>query len=260
MDHDIQFPPGPYWYCALTNGILFSAFLCSTVLILSMTFDRFYSVIRPHKAATFNTVKRAKITICAVVVFSIIYNIPHLFISTHDNWQCLPYGKAMEKSYGQIYYWLSFVVNYVLPFVLLLAMNSVIIHKIRNRSSLMKEVSTTTNASKTKSPSTRTKSSESQMFAILLLVTFGFLILTTPGYLLFLFIMLVDFFKTPQLFAGYYLFYNIAHKLHTTNHGINFFLYVISGRKFRADLMLLFVNKQQSGESGSGIFTESTNI
>ena len=217
MDHDVHFPPGPYWYCALTNTILFSAFLCSTLLILSMTFDRFYSIIKPHKAASFNTVKRAKITICAVIVFSIVYNIPHLFISTHDNWQCLPYGNAMEKSYGQVYYWLSFVVNYALP-------------------------------------------SESQMFAILLLVTFGFLILTTPGYLLFLFIMLVDFFKTTQLFAGYYLFYNIAHKLHTTNHGINFFLYVISGRKFRTDLSSLFVKRQHSGESGSGTFIESTNI
>ena len=156
---------------------------------------------------------------------------------------------------------MSFVVNYALPFVLLLVMNSVIIHKIRNRSSLVKEVSATkTNVSKIQPSNTRSKTPESQMFAILLLVTFGFLILTTPGYLLFLFIMLVDFFKTPQLFAGYYLFYNIAHKLHTTNHGINFFLYVISGRKFRTDLSSLFVKRQQSGESGSGNFTESTNI
>ena len=166
----------------------------------------------------------------------------------------------MEKSYGQVYYWMSFVINYAFPFVLLLAMNSVIIHKIRNRSSLVKEAKATkTNVSQSQSSSTRIKSSESQMFTILLLVTFGFLILTTPGYLLFLFIMLVDFFKTPQLFAGYYLFYNIAHK-HTTNHGINFFLYVISGRKFRTDLLSLFVKKQQTGESGSGTFTENTNV
>ena len=71
---------------------------------------------------------------------------------------------------------------------------------------------------------------------MLLLVTFAFLILTTPGYLLFLFIMFVDFFKTPELLAGYYLFYSAAQKLHGTNHGINFFLYVISGEKFRTDL------------------------
>ena len=223
-------PPGPFWYCTGAITILLTAFLCSTLFILSMTFDRFYSAIRPHKAASFNTVKRAKFSIFSIIICSTLYNIPHLFISNNKNWECLPYGRAMGKPYGQFYYWMSFIVNYAVPFVLLLAMNSVIIHKIRNRSSLVKEVNATkTNVSKTQSCNTRIKSSESQMFAILLLVTFGFLILTTPGYLLFLFIMLVDLFKTSQLFAGYCLFYNIAHKLQTTNQGINFFLYVISG-------------------------------
>ena len=42
-------------------------------------------------------------------------------------------------------------------------------------------------------------------------------------------------------FAGYFLFYNIAHKMQFTNHGINFFLYVISGKKFGTDLRHLFV-------------------
>ena len=83
------------------------------------------------------------------------------------------------------------------------------------------------------------RNSEKQVFVILLLVTFAFLILTTPGYMLFLFLMLVNFFASPRLFATYYLLYNVAHKLHITNHGINFFLYVISGKKFRTDLVNL---------------------
>ena len=33
-----------------------------------MTFERFYSIIRPHKAASFNTVKRTKITILIIVI------------------------------------------------------------------------------------------------------------------------------------------------------------------------------------------------
>ena len=263
MNYSVPFPPGPYWYCALTNGILFSAFLCGTLLILSMTFDRFYSIIRPHKAASFNTVKRAKITIVCIIIFSIIYNIPHLFISTHENWQCLPYGKAMEKPYGQVYYFFSFVVNYALPFVLLLIMNSVIIHKIRKR-----HVSKKTN-DKQKSvldnnklpvQKIKVKSAESQMFALLLLVTFGFLILTTPAYILFLFIMFVDFSQSPKLFAGYILLCNLAHKLYTTNHGINFFFYVISGQKFRTDLMKLFSQKCQFGSVGSVSETENSTI
>ena len=256
MEHDVYIPPGPFWYCTVAVTVLLTAFLCSTLFILSMTFDRFYSVVQPHKAASFNTVKRAKLTIFIIIICSMLYNILHLFISNNNNWECLPYGRAMGKTYGQFYYWLSFVVNFALPFILLLTMNSVIIHKIHNR----KVRATKANVSDTQSFNTKIKNSESQMLAILVLVTFGFLILTTPGYLLFLFIMLVDFFKTPQLFAGYYLFYNIAHKLHTTNQGINFFLYVISGRKFRTDLLSLFGKRQHLGEPGSGTLTESTNF
>ena len=96
------------------------------------------------------------------------------------------------------------------------------------------------------------------MCVILLLVSFGFLILTTPAYLLFFFIMFVDFLKTPKRFAGYYLFWNVSHKLYTTNHGINFFLYVISGKKFRADLLKLFErnkNKRNLSSDSTDIMT-----
>ena len=184
-----------------------------------MAFDRFYSIVQPHKAASFNNIKRTKITIVLIILMSILYNIPHLFLSDHENWQCLPYGKAMTKSYGVFYYWLSFVVNYVLPFVLLLTINSVIIHTIKQRSKFA-VVKVDGDGSDVKIP--RTNNSDRQIFAVLLLVTFGFMILTTPGYLLFLFIMLVNFFKSSHNFAGYYLFYSVAQKLHFTNHGINF--------------------------------------
>ena len=30
---------------------------------------------------------------------------------------CVPYGKAIEFTYGKLYYWLSFVVSYMFPFV-----------------------------------------------------------------------------------------------------------------------------------------------
>ena len=201
-----------------------------------MTFDRFYSIIKPHKAASFNTVKRAKITVACIVVISILYNIPHLYVSTHVNWECVPYASAMGKPYGEFYYWLSLVVHFALPFVFLLIMNSFIIHKLRTRTILTVEFTKESyNGENSKS-----KNSELQVFAILLLVTFAFLILTTPAYVFFLFIMFIDFSKTPKLFAGYYLFYNVAQKMQFTNHGINFFLYVTSGQKFRKDLRKLF--------------------
>ena len=238
-EHNVPIPPDPYNYCRVANTVVITCFLCSTLLLVSMTFDRFYSIIRPHKAASFNTTKRAKITIICIVVFSLVYNVPHLFLTSHDGWQCLPYGTAMTFTFGVFYYWLSFTIHYALPFVLLLSMNSVIIHKIRHRYLPGAEVHVNTK---------RVRTSESQLFVILLLVTFAFLILTTPGYLLFLFIILANFFETAQLFAGYYLLYSVAQKLHVTNNGINFFLYVIAGQKFRSDLVILFRLKRMPSE------------
>ena len=42
-------------------------------MILNMTFERFYGIIKPHKAVSFNTVKRAKITMC--VLYRSVYYI-----------------------------------------------------------------------------------------------------------------------------------------------------------------------------------------
>ena len=89
--------------------------LCSNHLVLSMTFDRFYSIIRPHKAASFNTTKRAKITISCVVFESIFINIPHWFVTGHDEWLCLPFGNKLAKKSGI----LSFIIGFHLLFSML---------------------------------------------------------------------------------------------------------------------------------------------
>ena len=246
MVHDIDMPPNQYWFCVLNNTILFASTLCSALLILSMTFDRFYSIIRPHKAASFNTIKRGKITIMCIILFSMLYNIPHLFISSIEGRQCVPYGKGMEHIQGQFYYWLSFVINFALPFVLLLIMNCFIIHTIRRRPKTKGKQPTREQQGQGQSEgqNSKIKKSETQIFVILLLVTFSFLFLTTPAYVFFLYVMFVDYTKTPYSFAGFYLFYNVGQKTYYTNYGINFFLYVISGGKFRTDLMKLFKCKK----------------
>ena len=126
--HGVHMPPNQEWYCKLTNMSLWIANLSSILFIINMTFERFYSIIRPNKAASFNTVKRAKITIACSVIFSFLFNIPHLFLTDWQGRACVPFGNAMKTTTGQFYYWLSLVINFVLPFVLLLIMNSVIIH------------------------------------------------------------------------------------------------------------------------------------
>ena len=58
----MDFSSNPFWYCTGGTTVNWISNMCSTLFILNMTFDRLYSIIRPHKAAAFNTVKKTKIT------------------------------------------------------------------------------------------------------------------------------------------------------------------------------------------------------
>ena len=231
-------PPSQFWYCTYLNFGVHATVYISNLLILNMTFERFYSIIRPHKAASFNTVKRAKITIVCIVLFSVLYHIPHWFISANIGRLCLTNVLSSDKSIGEFYYWFSEIIHFILPFILLLIMNSVIIHTLHKRSKL------NIGQGQNEGQGTKPKTSEGQIFTMLLCVTFGFLILTTPVKVL-VFYMNFYFSSTPQYFAGLYLFYQIGEKTYYTNHGINFFLYVISGQKFRQDLVNLFKHKRE---------------
>ena len=84
------------------------------------------------------------------------------------------------------------------------------------------------------------KTIERQIFKTLLLLTFSFLILNAPGYAFIFYAMFFDYTASPGAYAEYYLMINIARHANFTNYGINFFLYVISGNKFRPDLVKLF--------------------
>ena len=78
---------------------------------------------------------------------------------------------------------------------------------------------------------------------LLLLATFGFLVLMTPTYgMSFYTVLFEDVAGSPKLYAGFLLFQSIGQKTYYTNFGINFYLYVISGHKFRSDLRKLFNN------------------
>ena len=148
-----------------------------------------------------------------------------------------PMEKPTEMCMAKCSIGFSCIVAFVIPFVSLLSMNSVIIHKLRTRSILTKKESR-------KSGSTDMlprKNSDTQVLIMLLIVTFEFLVLVTPAFILFLYVILVDFQASPQTFAGYFLLYSVAHKLRFSNHGVNFLFYVISGEKFRTDLKHLIL-------------------
>ena len=219
-----------------------------------MTFERLYSIIMPHRAASFNTVNKAKAIILSIIVFSIIFNIPQLFTSTNFGQLCVSFGTGSERTEVKIYYWLTFIIPIFIPFILLLSMDSVIIHTLRTRFNFTAKSPTVQGQSSDPGQTTKIQQSDKQIFILLLLVTFTFLILNTPVNVMIFYINYVPG-STPYYHAGVHLFYHVAEKAYFTNYAINFILYVLSGQKFRKDLVKLF----QCSES-SEIFSTSRSV
>ena len=237
----VNMPPNRHWYCCLTMYTYFSSFLTSCYLLIAMTFERLYSIIRPHKASSFNTVKRARISIICIYSVWYTYGIPFLFICGDNGFSYVPNRFASENVLGEIYQWSTEILVFIFPFLSLLTMNSIIIHTLRKR--LEQNLSQLQDQGEAQGPNIKTKSNEKQIVTMLLLVTFVFLTLNVPVRAL-VFFANYSSGNTPLYYADYHLFYHVGQKAYYTNHGINFFLYVISGQKFRSDLRSLFISKK----------------
>ena len=132
--HEVDMLPNQRWHCSIHMTFVPSGAFCSTYFIIFMTFERFYSIIQPHKAASFNTVKKARIIIICVVVISFSYYTPFWFVSDNVGRYCIYNKNFVHSIYGSVYYWLTISIRFVLPFVSLMGMNTVIIHTLRKRS------------------------------------------------------------------------------------------------------------------------------
>ena len=212
-----------------------------------MTIDKYIAIKWPHKAAIYSTARRAKMTVGSVYISVFIYNIPHFFLSIVIGRQCLNFG--IRGVITSIYSWFSFVLNAIIPFTMLIHMNYVIVKAVRNSHVYFKGSDTGKG---------RDQGMETIM---LLLVTILFLILLCPTYFRFIYLVFAKR-DTPFEYAQSMLFSEITGKLYASNSGINFFLYCISGKKFRNDLREILCNccqrKDQLQSSSKGVRTIHT--
>ena len=241
----VDFPPNLRWYCSIDLYVVLTNMMAGTFIILSMTFDRWFSIVYPHKASSFNTLKRAKITLVIILLFSVIFNLPQIYVGSFLGRKCVPFGAHFDELRVKLFYWAHTFLANMGPFLALLSMNSVIIYKVRNRArnlNIEKDNKSAENA---------------QMTVLLLSVSFVFLLLNTPSQVYYLIDMYVDFTKTPKDFGTFSLVFNIAKHCHFSNSGVNFFLYVLSGSKFRNDLIAVFVKKQETKREVSSTLSTS---
>lgn len=215
----------PDFECKATSWIFQICSLTGIYLILCMTVDRLIGVKYPFHALRFCTPSRAKkILICLPITIS-IYTIPYVLLSKAIGPSCV--SLAVQSTFTTVFSYITLCLSCFIPFFCLLTMNCMIITTMLQRKA--SQLSSECNQG-------QAKSREKQLVMMMLLVSFTFLILTSPLYIRYLLYQYIEEQKSLKSMAVFYLILHLTNKMYYTNHAVNFILYCIGGSKFRQDL------------------------
>ena len=256
------------WLCRVYRFVNYSSGDISIWIMVAFTFDRFVAVCFPFKKKAFCEPKKSVITVIVVCILGAVKNF-HLFWTRgqEKNKMC---GKVEKYIFFEkrVRPWIALALVSILPFICIVIFNISIVHHLlksarsrpkayagRISSAVRPSISHsgTTNLSKSDTSShTKTYSQNNnkafyQTTAMCLSVSFAFLICVFPT----IFLQLGKPYWKKQ--AWYAPTKNLNVMLVFVNHSINFYLYCLTGVKFRAELVALFKKSPRSYSIFSGL-------
>lgn len=220
--------------CKMSSFLILVALHCSSWLIVLVTIDRSVAVWSPLRAATMCSLRQARCISGILILTSVFYNAHVLWtfsLYSSDN-RLYCYGNPQLTFMGYPFEVFKLISYCFVPFSIVLTLNCIIIYKIRmTRKGLM------TNHPPTYSTGhvSPIRLTHAKITYMLLAVSFTWLLMTAP------FSLLIFMGKVYSSKVGK----TICFLLMYTNHSVNFFLYCLTGKKFRRELKELFtVNKR----------------
>ncbi|XP_052105746.1 probable G-protein coupled receptor 139 [Mytilus californianus] len=217
-------------------------------ILVAVTIDRCISVKLPLKAMYYCTLRRSRFVVVSIAILLIMLN-GHLLFTTDFQDEICQFDSFSVSAWPFI----DFAVYCFFPFTIMLICNVLIIRtsiKSFKRFSSIKENTLPKNLAY-QANSRRQHNRNSNMTAMLLSVNISFLVCTLPVsvyYICETFYMEAD----PSLM---YLLEAISSLLMYLNNAISFFLYCLSGTKFRKELVKMFTRTKKREKTSAGIYT-----
>lgn len=232
--------------------VMFLGYVCSDSsvwLIVAVTVERYFAVCHPLRAHDLCSFRRAKhVIIAPILVFSLVN--AHVFFTvelTRSNFTSSGFTCDAGTNYRvliqEVWPWVDAAIYSFIPFIILVVLNGLIIRQVfaarlqrdyMARQKRMRNTNTNnTNANKSRSHSSR------KLTMMLLLVSLSFLITTLPMNVT---IILTASWNNGHIhsnsqMATFILAKTVSELLMYVNHSINFYLYCITGRTFRMQIV-----------------------
>ena len=236
------------WICKSRKFIFYGSGDISVWLLTAFTIDRFIAVCFPLHKKHLCTHKRIRIITVIILVIGVLVNL-HLFWTVGIEYEykngnatikdkCGHPSPAIKYFSRNIRPWMVLVYYNILPFSIILFCNIAIIRiimRMRSRDVGKKQVDVK-----------KGKQQFSNLTAMAVSISFALLLLTTPGIIIYSVKPKIQ--KDGYSQAVYSLVKAIGDLLMYTNHSINFYLYCLTGTKFRQELKSMFRRRRTKRE------------
>jgi hypothetical protein len=227
-----------------------AASMTSSWILVAMTMQRALAVTWPHRVNTLCTVRRIRAVIAGIVVVFACFYAYQLYGWGIVNGDCAHVNSAFTEFLTK-----SFVIEIpariILPCALLLISNVVMVIKLRETVSAAVPAQAMQNSSNFSSSTKSTRASKVNSVTLTaLVVSLAYLVcelpLLPPTYLF----NTVDPLQDIETFVDIYVATWVSRTLHYANSAVNFYLYCLTGRRFRRAFfnLIFFWRKGAAGD------------
>ncbi|XP_013419986.1 growth hormone secretagogue receptor type 1-like [Lingula anatina] len=270
-DLNAKIMTGSIFLCKLVVFTLYFAPEASAILLSAMSIERYIKIRFPIMARKICSVTKIRVTIVSIVTVLLLINLPVLFAEIyfklpqcrdyicwnifHNSPRYITHERRITAYFVDVHKWVAAAIYFVIPTATLLIFNTLIMLQVRK-------------INKESSRMTRNTSMKSQITNMLLVVTFSFLIMTT-GYNT-IQTGIVDIWGETgtDSEAEISLVFTLFTLLFYLNHASNFFLYCLSGPKYRQVLKQMMLpclrcclartKSQRQPESDTNVASQKT--
>ncbi|XP_063218416.1 nociceptin receptor-like [Bacillus rossius redtenbacheri] len=237
--------------CEAFHFVLYACCFLSAWLVAAFTVERFFAVLYPLRRPSVCTVARARQVLAALTVCAAAASTPVVFVvklQPKPNSSELVCDLDQERrGLAHAFNYADTVLTFVVPFGVIASLNMCIVSAVWRLAWVRRSMTFTSTAPRgdaaPASSSSRRKhqqhlrssGSQSKVTKMLLVVSTVFLILNLPGYLF----RIVGYVQVSHTHMVIFLVRHVCMLLYTTNFGINFVLYCVSGQNFRRALQSL---------------------
>ena len=244
--------------CKLVTFLIYVSGVLSAWTLVAMTAQRAVCVLFPHRANVLCTVGKSQAIVISMVFFIVAIHTHILYgvhIGMHDGHKRCVIRSDYEAFFQEIWTWVDVLIFSLLPWLCLAVSNSLLVWKLRLS---LREAKLSLGSGQADRINDRRKKATS-ISITLIAVSTAFLVLTFP--MSFYQIVSFMFWMNESIHAlrssriAYYI-RQISYPLWYANSCINFYIYCLTGSKFRREakqiLMCVFHDSdKQGGEHNS---------